>query len=307
MRVLIASLVSLFVAGCFSEAESEKQLNRLLVRYGTARQVDGHDRELSRIRAALRTGRMAVNPVVLETCLAGRSPFADGPFSDKPLGFWPSECQGLWVGHTNIGERCDTGFACTTGACTRSDTPLHVASNDQCGVCTEKPADRIACLFCAGATSVPCSNSTCRVATRDHPCGGDTQCGEGLVCVASPTTGSFRCIPSARAGDACEEPLQCPVDFTCVEKVCVRSLAPGEACGNSSAACMSWTACVSGRCSRRPDVGEPCSELQSCSRGMCLAGVCQDGGGVPLCAGSGTCAGFCVLGDGRAPPDFFTP
>jgi EB module len=328
--------VCVVLAGCPAPAPStdfEPALPRLIVRFGTVRDVDDSNFELRRVRAALRAGRLGINLTLLEACLQQRAPYPD-VFNDIPVQPIPRECVGLWVPRSKAGEACDTGLGCIEGFCLRSDfsrssvagacgicqprQPLGgvcdghgwLGADLQCkaglacieGLCAPPPAlhgESGACpcaegFRCSGACRrIPqlddvciagtddcahglfCDGRLCRGATEGTPCGGAPEvCGDALGCV-TPPFGSATCLRRTIAGGACVGSEQCPPAHQCSDGTCVRSLAPGEPCGEASSACMEGTSCVSGRCSRRPQLNEPC--LDSCARGVCVDGVCSNG------------------------------
>jgi len=134
VRLHVALCVLL--SGCPAPApptDFEPALARLIVRFGTVRDVDDSNFELWRVRAALRAGRLGINLTLLEACLQQRAPYPD-VFNDIPVQPVPRECVGLWVPRSKAGDACDTGLGCIEGFCLRSDFSRSSVAGG-CGVC----------------------------------------------------------------------------------------------------------------------------------------------------------------------------
>ena len=185
----------------------------------------------------------------------------EGPCDDGSLCTTGDFCQdGHCVGQ---GLACDDGNPCTVdscaeGGCVSTIQDLLVCNdqnmctqNDRCyeGVCM---GDEIDCQ-----SQSPCTKGTCDQAT-------------GL------------CIYAYLDGVSCDDGNSCTLEDLCMEGVCnggtIHSCDDGNPCTTDSCDAVSG-------CSHLPadlpcDDGNPCTQDDSCSQGICFAGVaknCQDG------------------------------
>lgn len=167
-----------------------------------------------------------------------------------------------------------TGSRCTDdSSCTMPDACLPT------GVCGLAAPDA-GCQFdrhcqpghaCGGQAP----NMVCVPSNESGPCGllGD-RCGPGLVC---GTRGFLsRCVPARQPNQSCVFSSQCPRGYSCADGACRRVMGPGASCTAPDTACMEWTTCVNGRCSRRPREGEQC--VDACAYSTCRAGTCVSRG-----------------------------
>ncbi|MGZ3455591.1 MAG: EB domain-containing protein [Polyangiales bacterium] len=125
--------------------------------------------------------------------------------------------------------------------------------------CGDWPDDPVVAHDCDPKKGAVCKDKTCvAYPVAGQPCVG-LDCAEGLVCNSAKT-----CVTPVADGDDCS---------------------PSTSCGADSA-------CVSGKCHRRADVGEPCSADSDCLVGTkgCVGGKCAPNNFIAsVYAGSGTC------------------
>lgn len=305
-RAAIALFLMLGVAACKTPAEPPdagareaahaEALARLIARFGTRPQVDDVDVDLRRVRAALRAGRLELDPVVLETCLQAAFAF---PFIDPAQLPPPPECVGLWRGQTAPGGACDTSLACRDGFC-----GMRTA---MCGVClptvaTGAPCDA-ATTVCADGRQ--CVNGTCGGALplgqagQPCPCAEGLRCGPSSLCVQPKPTGSSctddssctrpdACLPTGVCGlepaDAgCSQDRHCQPGHACAGQapnaVCVASTEGGP-CGLLEDRCAAGLVCGTrgfvSRCVPKRQANEACVFSSQCPREFsCADGSCR--------------------------------
>jgi hypothetical protein len=136
-----------------------------------------------------------------------------------------------------------------------------------------------------------------------HPCEGNQQCCEDLVCIVSGPGQAERCTPCGAAGQPCCDDDVCRGGATCDDGECVgcgtagQPCCPGESCDDDSI-CDTST----GQCTACGGDGQPCCADDSCDgRRVCDGdGFCAPcGGDDQLCCEDGRCdEGFNCSDDG---------
>lgn len=97
-----------------------------------------------------------------------------------------------------------------------------------------------------------CVNALQRPGNRGGQCDDDTECGDGLTCVAQDGQGISRCQEVAAPTEACSSRdgnLVCPPGFSCTWRrdqpsVCLKFVAPGGDCsGGAGVSCWNGSTC----------------------------------------------------------------
>lgn len=263
-------------AGAEESIEQARALQRLLeVTCTDWTCTQNLDFEVKRVSNGIASGRLRIDPDVLERCLASDQ-WPDAFVFDSRLG--RDRCPGLWVPLTPLGEACDTDFACVDGFCERTDFsrsfPYFLAGG--CGICRPRSKVGGPCLGRGWA-------------------GAEAECDAGLACIDDTCV-----VPVAQEqGASCAYPRQCREGLHCrhLEEdrpTCDRVLAAGEACrldADCSDVCVTIPPDTAGTCGARP-IGAECRNASDCAG----AAYCEQGHCAASHAGT-RCNGDCGAPD----------
>jgi hypothetical protein len=142
---------------------------------------------------------------------------------------------------------------------------------------------------------------------EDHPCEGNQECCEGLICASgTETLTAKRCVKPECTEDTdcptgkpychrgicveCDEDEDCPPDGTCVDHTCEFPVPPPEC--ETGADCPAGSSCESGICVPITCSNVSCPAGSNCVNGVCIAVTCANGGTCP--SGSECRGGVCV-------------
>ncbi len=232
----------------------------------------------------VRCGRMAVDTV--GECLEVFGPACNAAYEPQ------------YVAHANAGLlRLDAGGLAACEA--------HLAS--------------VACEVQVFDLDGPCAGVWAGLSPAGAPCApgiGSFVCASGTTCVLDLSFCGV-CEPAAPTGGACGPSdtgaLRCGAEDHCVDGLCVRRAAPGEACAVRED-CVVAADCLDGTCRtfERAAAGEACDQSRRCPyHSTCLGGTCvvnrrQGEACAPgeACDGGRCAEGTCVpFGDADAPCD----
>lgn len=204
----------------------------------------------------------------------------------------------------NNHEPCATALfaaSCETTVAECKSRAGTLPNNEPCRV-----ADQCASAYCQLDES---SCGTCKTPpVEGAACDSSFECADAKGELTCDLT-ARRCVKRAQLGDACEI-RGCAVGLSCVEKICVRSAAAGEACTGPSnptaPQCVDGLACAD---TCKPyqvvNVGESCDPARQChGDARCISGTCAATKAIgEACTSLGDCpwwatcsAGKCVEG-----------
>ncbi len=213
-------------------------------------------------------------------------------------------CNGIFGGTQNNGSACSFHGECAGGSCRPSLAPLSPSCPGSCLSASDEGDDCGPSQACA--PGLLCRFSKCVPATfssKGESCGGlgcndglycdwfdggvcktalaagtkcsldDASCPKGHYCAPepSPADSGRVCAPLHGAGQVCQMDAgtqqTCVAGYVCVG-TCLAFVALGGPCSHS-AQCHEDAACVNGRCSALPAVGEACSVAAALQDELC--------------------------------------
>ena len=180
---------------------------------------------------------------------------------------------GVCAGGQNLA--CDDKNPCTADSCDKLTGCVHTAQNGGCddgNACTD--SDACAGGTCVGAASGPCpsdqnpcTNDVCDPSIGCISVNNSLPCSDGSVCTQVDACSQGVCV----GGD----PLNCADD--------------GNPCTTES--CNPVSGCQSVNNAASCDDGDACTLNDTCSGGVCKAGLPKDCSGLTNTCGTGECAG----------------
>lgn len=224
------------------------------------------------LSAAMKSKAVDVSPAAVDACVAAFEKTLDGcdwvgPFPPGP----PKECQNILKGTLGEGARCRSSLECAESMRCRGVGPTTA------GKCTKA---RMIGELCGGTTDTLATFVRQNDLDAQHP-----ECVTGH-CI------NHRCATPFAAGEVCHVTLDCAEGLQCLpspapakkgarpERKCTPKPIPsadGEACPGG--VCGGDLQCVLGKCARRKNAGEECSNDFEC-RGGCVK---ADGGTKSVC------------------------
>lgn len=246
------------------------------------------------------TAAAPFDPVAAEECMAALA-VTDCSLSNSFL----SECEDALRGDAGPGASCVTNYDCASHACVdqeaacgkiceaRGSVGFACTDNRECDpllrcrdlACSLPGAEGEVCdetSDCGRALWCPAATGMCTVApTVDEPCelglSGDP-CIGGLVCTPVGAGPARTCIVGGDLDVVCDVDHLCRPGFRCsgrlVPGACVPFSGPGGPC-DSARNCPFLHECVDSVCVPYPSLGEACTPVMPCVRGICTAGICE--------------------------------